>query len=300
MTRALTIMALIGFLVFGAAATSILGRVAVPASRAELASPVMEGPVPNRASKTDKLAVARLAPAPVAPLQAAAPVNEPLRLAFAPSTPADTDAPNITTPPAASQVPLPPPKPKLAGKPPQKSYALLSDAQIAGIKERLRLSSEQESYWPAVESALRAVARKIHRDATSQSARDRGTDRSGLRRGAAAQIGRHAAVVSTARGPKARSAHARPPDRPGTSGVADLSAARGETRLRDVAYENAAALLNIEIPTAPGSSDQAGRPFMIRSVSVTKPKQNFTFQIVASRQKSGEVVPQQSSTRMQL
>lgn len=162
MTRALTIMALIGFLVFGAAATSILGRVAVPASRAELASPVMEGPVPNRASKTDKLAVARLAPAPVAPLQAAAPVNEPLRLAFAPSTPADTDAPNITTPPAASQVPLPPPKPKLAGKPPQKSYALLSDAQIAGIKERLRLSSEQESYWPAVESALRAVARKIH------------------------------------------------------------------------------------------------------------------------------------------
>ena len=59
--------------------------------------------------------------------------------------------------------PLAPPKPKLAGKPPpQKSYALLSDAQIAGIKERLKLSSAQESYWPAVENALRAVARKIH------------------------------------------------------------------------------------------------------------------------------------------
>ncbi|MGZ3290163.1 MAG: hypothetical protein ACXU87_19240, partial [Xanthobacteraceae bacterium] len=28
--------------------------------------------------------------------------------------------------------------------------------------ERLRLSSDQESYWPAVETALRAVARKIH------------------------------------------------------------------------------------------------------------------------------------------
>jgi hypothetical protein len=55
------------------------------------------------------------------------------------------------------------PKPKVASKPPvQKSYALLSDAQIAGIKERLKLSSDQESYWPAVESALRAVARKIH------------------------------------------------------------------------------------------------------------------------------------------
>jgi hypothetical protein len=59
-------------------------------------------------------------------------------------------------------VPLVPAKPKLAGKPAQKSYALLSDAQIAGIKERLKLSSSQESYWPAVESALRAVARKIH------------------------------------------------------------------------------------------------------------------------------------------
>jgi hypothetical protein len=39
---------------------------------------------------------------------------------------------------------------------------LLSDGQIAGIKERLKLSSSQESYWPAVETALRAVARKIH------------------------------------------------------------------------------------------------------------------------------------------
>ena len=56
-----------------------------------------------------------------------------------------------------------PPKPKAAAKPqPQKNYALLSDMQIAGIKERLKLSSAQESYWPPVETALRAVARKIH------------------------------------------------------------------------------------------------------------------------------------------
>ena len=44
----------------------------------------------------------------------------------------------------------------------QKSYALLSDIQIAGIKERLKLSPAQEQHWPGVESALRAVARKIH------------------------------------------------------------------------------------------------------------------------------------------
>ena len=62
-------------------------------------------------------------------------------------------------------------KPKAAAKPaPQKSYALLSDVQIAGIKERLRLSSSQESYWPGVETALRAVARKIHADKLSNPA----------------------------------------------------------------------------------------------------------------------------------
>ena len=160
MTRALTIMALIGLLVVGAAAASILGRADLSAPGPELASPVVRNPVANRQSKTDKLAVAGLAPA--APRPAVAPMNEPLRLAFA-STTADVDPQNIVTPPPTGLVPLVPPKPKLAGKPaPQKSYALLSDAQIAGIKERLKLSSSQEPYWPAVESALRAVARKIH------------------------------------------------------------------------------------------------------------------------------------------
>jgi hypothetical protein len=163
LTRALTIMALTGLLVVGAAAACILGRVDLLLPRPELASAAVEVPVTNWENKTDKLAVARLEPAPVAPLQAAAPVNEPLRLAFAPSAPPDTDAPNITTPAQIPQVPVAPAKPKLAAKPPpQKSYALLSDAQIAGIKERLKLSSSQESYWPAVENALRAVARKIH------------------------------------------------------------------------------------------------------------------------------------------
>ena len=69
----------------------------------------------------------------------------------------------MAAPAAMPPAPVAPSKPKLVVKPaPQKSYALLSDVQIAGIKERLKLSSDQESYWPAVESALRAVARKIH------------------------------------------------------------------------------------------------------------------------------------------
>jgi hypothetical protein len=154
-------MALIGLLVVGAAAASILGRVEWSVPRPELASPAVQGPVANRGGKADKLAVAGVAPAPVASPQVVAPGNESLRLAFA-STTADVDAQSIVTPPPTPLVPLAPSKPKLAGKPPQKSYALLSDAQIAGIKERLKLSSSQEPYWPAVESALRAVARKIH------------------------------------------------------------------------------------------------------------------------------------------
>ena len=164
LTRAITLTALICFLVVGAAAASILGRDSVPAARVEIASAAVEGPVSNRASKQDRLAVASMAAARMAlasfePPQTAT-LNEPLRQAYASSTPADIEPPRAATQPPA---PVAPPKPKLVSKPaPQKSYALLSDAQIAGIKERLKLSPDQESYWPAVESALRAVARKIH------------------------------------------------------------------------------------------------------------------------------------------
>jgi hypothetical protein len=158
----MTIIALACLLVVGAAAASILGRDSVPAARLEMASPVVKSPVSNRESKKDRLAVAAFALASFEPPQTAA-LSEPLRQAYASSTPADIQPPQVAAPAAMPVAPLPPPKPKLAAKPqPQKSYALLSDVQIAGIKERLKLSSDQESYWPAVESALRAVARKIH------------------------------------------------------------------------------------------------------------------------------------------
>ena len=155
MTRIVTIVALTCLLIAGAAATSILGRDSVPAAGAAMVSAVVKTPVANRESKQDRLQVARLALASFEPPQTSA-LSE-LRQAYASSTPADLETPKIAAPAAL------PPKPKLAAKPaPQKSYALLSDVQIAGIKERLRLSSDQESYWPAVENALRAVARKIH------------------------------------------------------------------------------------------------------------------------------------------
>ncbi|MBA2403008.1 MAG: hypothetical protein H0V72_30790 [Bradyrhizobium sp.] len=160
MTKVITIVALTCFLVVGAAATAILGRDSVPAARYELASSSdFKGPVANRESKKDRLVVAALAA--FEPPQAAPVLSEPLRQAYASTAPADLGIPKIAAPAAAPIVA--PAKPKAAAKPaPQKNYALLSDIQIAGIKDRLKLSASQESYWPPVETALRAVARKIH------------------------------------------------------------------------------------------------------------------------------------------
>jgi hypothetical protein len=156
----MTIVALTCFLVAGAAVTSILGRDSVPAARLEMASPVVKIPASNKESKKDRLAVAALALAAFEPSQQTAGLSEPLRQAYASAEPGDIEAPKIAAPAAMAPAP---PKPKVANKPtPQKSYALLSDMQIASIKQRLRLSSDQEYYWPAVERALRAVARKIH------------------------------------------------------------------------------------------------------------------------------------------
>jgi hypothetical protein len=163
LTRIITIIAMTCFLVVGAAATSILGRDSVPLARSEMAFPAAKSPVSNKESKKDRLATAALALASFDPPQQTASLSEPLRQAFASAAPADIEMPKIAAPAAMPAAPLAPTKPKLVAKPaPQKSYALLSDVQIAGIKERLKLSSSQESYWPAVETALRAVARKIH------------------------------------------------------------------------------------------------------------------------------------------
>jgi hypothetical protein len=160
LTKAITIIALTCLLVVGATVASILGRDSVPMAGSAVASSVAQNPVSNREAKKDRLVVVSAALASFEPPQTSAALSEPLRQAFAATTPADIEAPKIGAPAATL---LAPQKPKLANKPPpQKPYALLSDAQIAGIKERLNLSSDQESYWPAVESALRAVARKIH------------------------------------------------------------------------------------------------------------------------------------------
>jgi hypothetical protein len=188
LTRAITLVALTCFLVVGAAATSILSRDSVPMPRiqAVASEPAFTTPVSNKEGKKDRLAVASFALAAYEPpqaqaLQAGAPqspvqaqlqaearaaipdLTASLRQAYASTAPADAGVPQLNEPAAAPPSPPPAPKPKAASKVPlQKNYALLSDAQIAGIKDRLKLTSSQQYYWPAVETALRAVARKIH------------------------------------------------------------------------------------------------------------------------------------------
>jgi hypothetical protein len=151
----MTILALACFLVVGAAAASILARDSVPSARSEIPPTVAKSPSSNRENKKDKLPLAMAALPPSDQNPQALP--ESLRQAFA------SDSPFNQPPKIAAPMTAPSEKPKAAAKPPlQKSYALLSDIQIAGIKERLKLSPAQEQHWPGVESALRAVARKIH------------------------------------------------------------------------------------------------------------------------------------------
>jgi hypothetical protein len=47
---------------------------------------------------------------------------------------------------------------------PGRTLNLLNDAQIASIKERLKLTPEQQQLWPSVEAALRTVAWRGSRD----------------------------------------------------------------------------------------------------------------------------------------
>ena len=178
MTKTIAILALACCLVAVAAVASIIGRDSVPSARVDVMPPKTMNPVANREAKHDKLVVTSVAPAATNSSPASG-FSEPLRQAYASSSAADVEAAAAVTsslpaatstssalapldlvPPAAA--PVAPSKPRTAIKQQlQKAYALLSDAQISGIKERLHLSSDQEYYWPAVESALRAVARRI-------------------------------------------------------------------------------------------------------------------------------------------
>ena len=166
-TKSITILALACLLLAGSAVASILTRESIPAAGVAASLSDLNAPVvSNREAKQDKLAVAALPqPSAESAQQVASEASESLRQAFASSNDADVEAAKVVTPVVAAAAPaaIPAPeKPKVAVHPqPQKNYAFLSDAQIAGIKERLHLTSDQEYYWPSIEQALRGIAHKV-------------------------------------------------------------------------------------------------------------------------------------------
>jgi hypothetical protein len=89
------------------------------------------------------------------PAAPAAAVAEPVKpAAIEPAKPAVVAA---LPPPKPAEKPkhlLPPPPPAPAAQ-----SNVLDDSQISGLKGRLRLTSDQVEYWPAVEAALRDVVR---------------------------------------------------------------------------------------------------------------------------------------------
>ena len=85
-----------------------------------------------------------------------------------PATPAARpESPNAA--PAAAKRAIQPPHPASPSAaslgPASPSNAVLNNAQIASIRERLKLTSYQSQLWPAVESALRDIAWQGHPEA---------------------------------------------------------------------------------------------------------------------------------------
>lgn len=165
MTRTLTFLVLGCLLLTGVAVASILGRDSVPmlsssgsSNVTQSALPVSRGPVANREGKTDRLPAAMMAS--LAPVDSN-PAGGQLRQAFANEGVIELPQNSTALPPVV--VPQPAARPKAVAKNnDHKNYTLLSDAQISAIKGRLNLTSSQEAYWPDIELALRAIARKMH------------------------------------------------------------------------------------------------------------------------------------------
>jgi hypothetical protein len=96
----------------------------------------------------------------------------------APSDPRMMQTASLDSPPAAAAAEAPA-RSALRAKPPaaptrplanSRPGYILDDAQIASIKERLHLTPDQESMWPAVEVALRNMAYKRAQQAAARGA----------------------------------------------------------------------------------------------------------------------------------
>lgn len=165
------------FVIIGATAVTVAGYSATAQrfNRALVAEQAtqdfIQPQVSNRGAKTNRLSI-QLASLgtdqPVYALASAQPgdiVAEPINPVIA-AAPAIPEAAVLAEPKVEAKKPEPKTavaaeKPKQLPPPPAppKDSGLLDDGQISGLKGRLRLTSDQVEYWPAVEAALRDVVR---------------------------------------------------------------------------------------------------------------------------------------------
>jgi len=130
--------------------------------------------VSNKEAKHDRL-VTPVKLAVRSPIADEFPADTPLATG---SLPSSTLSAYAAVPPVASEKIGPPvpwvgqpqpaapaAKPKPAASKRQPAYAILSDDQIAGVKERMKLTPYQAQQWPAIEAALRKIAAKLNRNA---------------------------------------------------------------------------------------------------------------------------------------
>jgi hypothetical protein len=166
------------FVVIGAVAVTLAAYSATALQRAtppeQASTDIPLTQTSNLATKTNRLlvqtALATLAQKPVFALASAIPDLPAMERA---PNPVIAAIPPIPNPTPAPQTVAPAPEPKSAKvtpvsrektpdkpkhqPPPQAQNSFLDDGQISGLKSRLRLSSDQAEYWPAVEAALRDV-----------------------------------------------------------------------------------------------------------------------------------------------
>jgi hypothetical protein len=115
-------------------------------------------PAPNSENKADRIRADASGLRAELSEPVVLPKADALRQSFAAIDPAATGNQALADP----SPPLPKPRPKAMLLRQQASYTLLSDLQIDAIKERLKLSAEQERYWPPLEAALRGLSTRLH------------------------------------------------------------------------------------------------------------------------------------------
>ena len=120
-------------------------------------------------SATDQM-VALFDPHPTYLLPPTVPVPPSMQPAVSPqpAPPPSTNTPASPTQPASATTRLAALVPRPTNNRPG---AVLSDAQIVSIKQRLKLTPDQQQMWPAVEVALRSLTYAKHAKNSSQSAR---------------------------------------------------------------------------------------------------------------------------------